>query len=76
MKLAGVCIVILALATASYAASYNQFEERGERANLQDVQNLVDILQKLNQQQLQQLQENQAIAQQGILGTLLTGILG
>ena len=72
MKLAGVCIVLLALATASYAGSYRQFEEREERANQQDA--LVDLLQKLSQQQ-QQLQENQAIAQQGIL-SLLGGLFG
>ena len=72
MKLAGVCIVLLALATASYADSYSQFEEQEERANQQDA--LVDLLQKLSQQQ-QQLQENQAIAQQGIL-SLLGGIFG
>ena len=62
MKLAGVCIVLLALATASYATPY-RFGEQEERANQQDV--LVDLLQKLIQQQ--QLQENQALAQQGIL---------
>ena len=70
-----VYIVLLTLATASYAASYSQFEER-EMANQQDA--LVKLLQKLNQQQ-QQLQENQAVAQQNILdiiGSLLGGLLG
>ena len=76
MKLAGVCIILLALATASYAASYSQFQEREEMANQQDA--LVELLQKLNQQQ-QQLQENQAVAQQNfldIIGSLLGGLLG
>ena len=58
MKLTGVCVVLLALATASYTTPYH-FGEQEERANQQDV--LVNMLQKL-----QQLQENQALAQQGI----------
>ena len=67
MKLAGVCIVLLALATASYATPY-RFGEQEEMANQQDV--LVGMIQKL-----QQLQENQAIAQQGI-GDIISGLLG
>ena len=76
MKLAGVCIVVLALVTASYATPY-RFGEQEERANQQDA--LVDLLQKLIQQQQKQLQENQALAQQGIgdiLATLFGGLFG
>ena len=78
MKLAGVCIVLLALATASYATPYYEEEER---ANEQDV--LSVLLKKLIQKKqaeaqmaryeearsqltdiLQKLQDKQALSQQ------------
>ena len=78
MKLAGVCIILLALATASYAAPYYEEEER---ANEQDV--LSVMLKKLIQKKqaeaqmaryeearsqltdiLQKLQDEQALSQQ------------
>ena len=52
MKLAGVCIVLLALATASYAAPY--YEDQEERANQQDILNA--LLKKM-------IQKKQAEAQ-------------
>ena len=52
MKLAGVCIVLLAMATASYAASY--YEDQEEGANQQDILNA--LLKKM-------IQKKQAEAQ-------------
>ena len=52
MKLAGVCIVLLALATASYAAP--SYEDQEERANQQDI--LSALLKKM-------IQKKQAEAQ-------------
>ena len=86
MKLAGVCIVLLALATASYAAP--SYEDREERANQQDILNA--LLKKMIQKKqaeaqmaryeearsqlnvvLQNLQDNEALTQDQV-----TDILG
>ena len=74
MKLAGVCIVLLALATASYATPYHFEERQGQQVEEQmsDYQGVMDEI----HQMFQQLQkENQAQIQQG-LGNIITSLLG
>ena len=90
MKLAGVCIVLLALATASYAAP--SYEEQEERANQQDIFNA--LLKKMIQKKqaeaqmaryeearsqlndvLQKLQDKEALTQDQV-GDIINGVLG
>ena len=77
MKLAGVCIVLLALATASYATPYHFEERQGQQVEEQmmdpsDSQGVMDE----THQMFQQLQkENQAQIQQDI-GKIITSLLG
>ena len=52
MKLAGVCIVLLTLATASYAAPY--YEDQEEEANQQDILNA--LLKKMIQKKQAEVQ--------------------
>ena len=85
MKLIGVCIVLLVLATASYATPYYEEEER---ANEQDV--LSALLKKLIQKKqaeaqmaryeearsqltdiLQKLQDKQVVSQEDVVGTIV-----
>ena len=90
MKLAGVCIVLLALATASYAAPY--YEDQEERANQQDILNalLKKMIQKKQEEAqvaryeaarsqlsdvLVKLQDKEALTQQDI-GSILNTVLG
>ena len=81
MKLAGVCIVLLVLATVSYAAPY--YEDQEERANQQEVLNA--LVKKLIQKKqakaqmaryeevrsqlndvLEKLQDKEALGQQDV----------
>ena len=77
MKLAGVCIVLLVLATASYATPYHFEERQGQQVEEQmmdpsDSQGVMDEI----HQMFQQLQkENQAQIQQDI-GKIITSLLG
>ena len=90
MKLAGVCIVLLALATASYAAPY--YEDQEEGANQQDILNA--LLKKMIQKKqaeaqvaryeaarsqlndvLVKLQDKEALTQQDI-GSILSTVVG
>ena len=90
MKLAGVCIVLLALAIASYAAPY--YEDQEERANQQDILNA--LLKKMIQKKqaeaqmaryeearsqlndvLQNLQDKEALTQDQV-GDIINGVVG
>ena len=90
MKLAGVCIVLLALATASYAAPY--YEDQEERANQQDILNA--LLKKMIEKKqaeaqvarykearsqlndvLVKLQDKEALTQQDV-GEIVNTVLG
>ena len=90
MKLAGVCIVLLALATASYAAP--SYEDQEERANQQDI--LSALLKKMIQKKqaeaqvarykearsqlndvLQKLQDKEALTQDQI-SDIINGVFG